>query len=205
MRGGVVDAAHLTGRHVRLRTVVVTLGTLGYLDAAGLSVATEEGFCGGVDEVLPTYINKIIVEADGERVGDCAPCALLVTAHLVLLATDIDHHLISLRRGHPEIGPALTIHLREIVAGNGGLCYVGIVGHDEGCLHLIAQEGQHLFTIAPPQFTIARGIEVQIVRPIGAAGGRDNDGGVEGLGQFVDLLVHGDALSLTIGLYHLAG
>ena len=55
-------------------------------------------------------------------------------------------------------------------------------------------------TITATQLTIAGGIKVQTVRTIGTIIGRDDLSGVEGLGEFVDLLLTTDADTLAISL-----
>ena len=92
-RGIIVDAAHLSVVDALLRTVVVALGALGYLNAASLTVTAEEGLGGGVDEVDTADVHEIVMEAHHQRVGDGTPYAVLVTPHVVFLAADVDHRL----------------------------------------------------------------------------------------------------------------
>ena len=205
----VVDAAYLTVGDTLLRTVVVALGTLGNLDAASLAVAAEECLRRWVDEVHATYINKIIMETYHQRVGDSHPAALAVALHVVFLVADVEHHFPGLWSLHVEVGATLFVYLREVVAGNGGLGKEGVGGNLEGPGHLklrtlglIAQETGHGLAISATQFTVACGIEVQTVGTVRAAVGRDDLAGVDGLWQFVDLLVAADANTLSVGLYH---
>ena len=204
----VEDAAHAASGNTLLGTVVVALGTLGDLDAARLAVTTEEGLRGGIDEVHAIDVHEIVMEAHGQGIGDSHPASLAVGLHVVLLVADIDNHLTGLRGLDAEIGAPFLIDLREFVARNGGLCDEGIgrylnpLGHlDIWPLGLVAEEACHGLTIAAAQLTVARCVEVQTVRTVGAVVGGDDLCGVEGLGQFVDLLLAADADALATSLY----
>ncbi len=211
-RGGiVVQAAHLSGCHALLRTVVVTLRALWYLDAASLAVTAEEGLCGWVDEVHASDIHEVVVEAGHQWIGDGHPAALAVGLHVVLLAADIQHHLASLWGLDAEVGATLLVHLRKFIAWYGGLCQNGIgrhlylLGHlDVGAHGLEAQLTGHGLTVATAQLSIAGSIEVQTVRAVGAVVRRDDLGRVQRLGQLVNLFLTGDADTLAAGLYDVA-
>ena len=164
-----------------LRTVVVALGALGYLNAASLTVTAEEGLGGGVDEVDASDIDEIVVEAHHQRVGDSHPAALAVGLHVVFLPTDVEHHLAGLGSHHTEIGAAVFAYLRELVAWDGGLGEDGIVGPVDGLRHvdmgtygLIAQETGDGLAVAAAQLAVAGGIEMQAVGTVGAAIRRDD-------------------------------
>ena len=63
MSSRIVDAAYLAMVDAQLWTVVVTLGALGNFQTAGLAVAAEVGLAGGIDEVHPVNVHKVVVEA----------------------------------------------------------------------------------------------------------------------------------------------
>ena len=138
-----------------------------------------------------------------ERISDSAPDAVLVAAHVVFLATDINDGTAGAGGVQTEVGTSLLVNLGEVVAWYGGLCDKGVFRHVERFLYLIAHQLEHLLAIAGSQLTIARGIEVQFVRTIGASRRRDDMCRVDGLGQFLDLFHTADADTLTVGLYHL--
>ena len=125
----VIDAAYLTCRDVSLRTIVVAFRAFGNLDAARLAAASEEGFCGGVNEADAVHLHEVVVEAHDKRVGDCHEAALAVGLHLVLLVADIDDDLASLRCLDAEVGTPFLVHLREVVAGHGGLAGESVSRH----------------------------------------------------------------------------
>ena len=149
------------------------------------------------------------METHHQWVGDSHPAALAVALHVVFLVADVEHHFPGLWSLHVEVGATFLVYLREVVAGNGGLGKEGIGGNLEGPGHLklrtlglITQETGHGLAISATQFTVACGIEVQTVGTVRAAVGRDDLAGVDGLWQFVDLLVAADANTLSVGLYH---
>ena len=151
----VVDAAHLTVRNALLRTVVVALGAFGHLKAASLTVAAEVGLRGGIDEVHAVDVHEIIVETYGQRVGNSHEGTLSVGLHVVLLAADVDNDLAGLRSLDAEVGPALLVNLRELIAGNGVLHSHGIGRHlnllrhvDVRTLRLKAEVTGHGLSIA---------------------------------------------------------
>ena len=74
----IVDAAHLSGGHSLLRTVVVALGSLGNLDTASLAVAAEEGLGGRVDEVHTANVHEIVVETNHQGISHSSPTSLTV-------------------------------------------------------------------------------------------------------------------------------
>ena len=207
--GRVVDAAHTAVGDALLRTVVVALGTLRHLQTARFAVAAEEGLAGGIDEVHALDVHEVIVEAHGQRIGDCHEAVLAVGLHVILLAADIYDDFLGLGCMNAEVGAALLVHLGEGVAGDGGLGCDGILGH----LNLFSLCNGHLgpfgleseltgygFAIAATQLAIAGGVEVQAVGAVGTVVGRDDLAGVDGLGQFVNLFLATDADALASGL-----
>ena len=109
------------------------------------------------------------MEAYYQGVGNGHPCASGIALHVVLAATDIDLYLLCLGRRDTEIGTALTIYLRELIAGNSGLGHYSIGRHLNLLVGLVAQQVEHLLAIASAQLAIACSIEMQIVWCIGAS------------------------------------
>ena len=147
------------------------------------------------------------METHGQRIGNGHEATLTIGLHIVFLAADVDHHLAGLRSLNTEIGTTLAVNLRELVAGDGildslGICrHLDFLGHlDIGALGLKTQMTGYCLAITATQFTIAGGVKVQTVRTIGTIIGRDDLSGVEGLGEFVDLLLTTDADTLAISL-----
>ena len=208
----VVERANLTRGDTGLWTVVVALGTLRNLDTTRLTVTAEEGLCGGVDEVYAADVHEVIVETRYQRIGHAHPTALAVGLHVVLLATDVEHHLAGLGGLDAEIGATLTVDLGEFVAGDGGLCQHGILGHldapghlDIGAHGLEAEVAGHGLAIATAQLTVAGSVEVETVGAVGTVVGRNDLCSMERLRQFVDLLLTADADPLTASLYDVTG
>ena len=207
----VVDAAHLSVGYALLRTVIVTLRAFGNLDAASLTVATEEGLCAWVDEPHAVDFHKIVVEAHGQRVGDGHEVSFAIGLHVVLLAADIDNDFAGLWSLDAEVGASLLVNLREVVAGHGGLGderiggHLNLLGHvDVRTFRLVAQEACHGLAVAAPQLTVTGSVKVQAVRTVGAVVGRDDLTGMDGLRQLVNLWLAGDTDSLAPGLHNVA-
>ena len=152
------------------------------------------------------------MESGHEGISHCHKVTLAVGLHVVLLAADIDNDLTGLRSGDAEIGTAFLVHLRILIAGDGGLGDDGIgrsldaLGHlDIRALRLITQETGDGLTIAAAQLTITGSVEVQTVRTVRTVIRRNDLCGVQRLRQFVDLLLTTDADTLATGLYDIAG
>ena len=150
----VVDAAHLTVRNTLLRTVVVTFAALGNLNTTCLAVTAEERLRSRIDEVHATDIHEIVVEALYQRIGDSHPATLTVVLHIILLVTDVEHHLLGIRSVQVEIATTLRIELGELVTRNSCRSDERISRYLDllGCLHLrtyglITQETSHSLTI----------------------------------------------------------
>ena len=138
-----------------------------------------------------------------ERIGDSAPDAALVATHVVFLAADVDDGTAGTGSIQTEVGTPLFVDLGEVVARDGGLGDEGIGRNVEGLLHLIAHQFEHLLTVACTELTVARGVEVQSVRTVGASCRRDDVSCVDGLGQFLNLFHTSDADTLTVSLHDL--
>ena len=204
----VVEGTYLTSGDTCLWTVVVALFTLGYLDTTRLAVATKEGLGSGVDEIDATDIHEIIVEARHKRIGHSHPSALSVRLHVIFLTADIHDHLAGLRSLKIEVGTIFLVNLRELVTGDGCLCeesisrHFNLLGHlDIGALRLKPQMTGYGLTIATTQFTVTGSVEVESVRSVRAVIGRDHLSSMQGVRQFVDLLLAADADTLTTSLY----
>ena len=204
----VVDATHLTMRNSHLRTVVVTLGTLGNFQATSLTVTTEVGLTGRIDEVDAIDIHKVIVEANRQWISDSHKAALTVRLHLIFLTANIYHDLTSLRGRYAEVGTALLVNLGGFIARD-GILYGHSIGrnlnllgnrHILGALGFETEVTGNSLSIAASQFTIACSIEVQAVRTIRAVVRRDDLTGMDGLGQFVNLLLTTNADALATSL-----
>lgn len=165
-----------------LWTVVITFGTLGNLNGTCLPVATEERLGGRVDDIHSTDIDKVIVESYHQRVGDGTPDTLLVTAHIIFLATDIHDDTIGCRRIHTEISTALFVDFGELVTWHRCLCRDSIIRYRKGRAHMVAHQFQHFLTITATQFTITGSVEMEFVGTVGAASGRNHLSSMEGLG-----------------------
>ena len=146
-----------------LGTIVVTLWSLRNLDASGLAVAAKESLCRRVNDIHASDIDKVVMESHHQGVSDGTPYALLVTTHIVLLATDVYLHAMSLWGVHTEVGTTLAVNLGELVARYGGLSNLGISRNGKRRTYLIAQQRQHLLAIATAKLTVAGSIEVQLV------------------------------------------
>ena len=107
-------------------------------------------------------------------------------------------------------GRTLVLHEQCLLFQGEALAEVGsaLTGREMGILiartHLITQQLEHRLAIAAPQLAIARHVEVQLVGQVGTACRGDDVGSRNGLGQGVDLTVHGDTLPLAVRLHHLA-
>ena len=109
------------------------------------------------------------MEANGQRIGDSHKVSFTIRLHVVLLAADVDHHLLGLRRIDAEVGTTLLVNLRELVAGDGILYgngigrYINFLNghrHVGRTLGLKAEVTSNGFTIAATQLAIAGGVEV---------------------------------------------
>ena len=156
-------------RYALAGTVVVTLGTFRYLDAACLTMATEEGLGSGVNEVHTVDAHEVVVETHGKRIGDSHETALSIGFHIIFFAADVHHDIPGLRGTEVEVCTTLLVHLRECVTGDGSLCCDGICGYFD-FLVCYGQIGRtfgfetevscHGLTVAATQFAISCRIEV---------------------------------------------
>lgn len=109
------------------------------------------------------------MEADGQWIAHARPCALFITLHVIFLATDVGNNMLCRRSVQTEISAPVAINLRKIITWLGSLTSHRITGNGDRLEHWIAQQRQHLVSIAPAKLTIAGGVEMEIVRTVGAS------------------------------------
>ena len=191
-----------------LWTVVVALRTFGNFQATGLAVATEVGLTGRIDEVHTINIHEVIVEANRQRIGHSHEATLTVGLHVVLLTADIYNDLLGLWSLNAEVGTTLLVNLRELIARDGILyshCIsrnLNLLSHGQvgWTLGFKAEVAGNSLTIAAAQLTIASGIEVQTVRTVRTVVRRNHLTSMNGLWQFVNLLLATDADTFATSL-----
>ena len=117
------------------------------------------------------------MEAHGQGVCNSHEDSIALRHHVVLLAADVNHHLLGLRRIDAEVGTVLLVHLGELVARDGVLGGDSIGRHVDllhshrhigRTLGLEAEVTGHSLAIAASQLSIAGSIEVQAVGTVGA-------------------------------------
>ena len=136
--GIVVDRTNLPVLDSLLWAIVVSLSPLGNLYTTSLTVAPEECLCGGVDDIYPPNIDKIIMESYHQGIGDSTPDSFLVTTHVIFLTTDIYDYTTGKRCIQTEIGTALFVNFWEVISWNGGLSGHSILGYGKWRTDMIA-------------------------------------------------------------------
>ena len=76
------------------------------------------------------------MESYGQGVGDGHKTTLAVGLHVIFLAANVDNDLAGLRGIDAEIGTALLVNLRELIARNGSLGSDGIFGNLDTLGHI---------------------------------------------------------------------
>ena len=194
-------------RNALLWTIIVALRPLRNLKTTCLTVTTEISLRCRIDEVYTFDIHEIIVEANGQRIGNGHETALTIRLHIILLTADIYYHLTSLRSIDAEISTTLTVNLWELISRDGILYSYSISRNlnslrhfDIWTLGLIAKVTGHSLAITATKLAVASSIEVQTVGTIGTAIRRYHLRGMKRKWQLIYLLLTADANALTIGL-----
>ena len=152
------------------------------------------------------------METYGQGIGNGHEAALAVALHVVFLVADVDDDLAGLWSLDIEVGTMLLVDFRELIARNCGLGDESVSRYFDGLWHfdiralgLETQVTGYGLTVAAAKFAVACSIEVQFIRTIGTTVRGDHLCGMEGLGEFVNLLLTANTYPLAISLHDVAG